>query len=96
MTLDPYQYYLVHLEKIRDEWKKFPDFKSKHKSFGKNKVYLFYGTERGGTIILRLRSGKEEYHLDEEVNFMDWENALAEYNQIKSTKDMMDLLRRNQ
>ena len=96
MALDPYKYYMIHISERLNEWKQHPDFKQKHKSFGKNKVYLFYGTKRGGEIILRFRSGSKDTHMDEAVHFMDWQNAVSEYNAIKSTKDMMDLMRRNE
>lgn len=96
MALDPYKYYMIHVEEHLADWKQHPDFKQKHKSFGKNKVYLFYGTQRGGEIILRFRSGDKLSHMDESVHFMDWKNAVEEYQAIKSTKDMMDLMQRNQ
>lgn len=87
--------YTVDIDKKRAEWKKYSDFKQRQKSFGRNKVYLFYGTQRGGEIILRFKSGDKMTHMDETVHFMDWRNALSEYQDIKSSKDMHDLLRRN-
>lgn len=96
---NPYNYWLLHIDKIRNQWKQYPDFRERMKTFGRNKVYLFYGRQRGGIIILKFRGIKgrdETAWMDEQVHFMDWENAVSEYNSIKSMHDMHDLAERNQ
>jgi len=84
--------------KMLEEWKKYPDYFGKNKKIGKNKITLIGGKDRGATILIYSHlSNKDEYlNTFDEVNFMEWSNAVEEYNSIKSSKDILKLIERNQ
>ena len=101
-------YFKNRLSKEDDFWSEHKDFKYKQKNLGKDlKIELLYGTERGGQINI-WESGKSDlehiwttsddkkFHKIEEVGFMDWKNAKEEFSNIKTQKDVVDLMWRNQ
>ena len=91
------QKYYDKRDELLKEWKKYPDYFGRVKKIGKSKVTLIGGKKRGAVILIYSHlSSKDDYlNLTEEVHFMEWENAVDEYNNLKNSKDIMDLLRRN-
>ena len=82
------------------------DAKYKTKNISTWIIELIYGTERGGRIFIWQKgksdlhhiwtpSDNDKYLLADEVGFMEYENAIAEYNKLKSVKDIVDLMWRN-
>lgn len=69
-------------------------------------IELFYGTERGGQINIWQKgyeklehvwppSDDKKLHRTDQVNFMDYQNAVEEFNGLKNSHDVIDLMDRN-
>jgi len=72
-------------------WKKFPDFKHRRKQVTSWNVELIGGTKRGAVIL--VDSKKEKFK--DEINFMNYNVAVNEYNDLTSGLRVMNLLERN-
>jgi len=94
------------LQKEVDEWRKYPDAVLKSKKVGSFHVELLGGTERGAHINIWEHERSTLHHVftpsdDDkwmkvgEVNFMHYGNAVEEYRQLKSVRDVLDLMQRN-
>ena len=89
------------------EWLSFPDGHYKQKKVGRFIVELYYGTERGGMILLwsarhddrmymaSSSSTDRRYFIFDEVHFMFAENAQAEYRYLEKVSDVIELAWRN-
>ena len=92
-----------------ERWSRHPDFHFQAKTVGRFRIELFYGTERGGTVLIWIkaeketekllyvwpRSDDETRQLDSEVNFWDYGNAQDEYRELRNNKDVIALMWRN-
>jgi hypothetical protein len=87
--------FLGAIDKERKELKNNKDFFEKHKAIGNSRVYMIGGKERGAVIFIYIKGKDDLESLFEEVHFMDWKNAVAEYNDLKKQSDLLDIIQRN-
>ena len=97
----------IPLEKeTHDKWTEFSDGHYRSKKVARYIVELYYGTDRGGQIYIwepgyeSLEhvwppSDDKKYHMANEINFMDWHNAIDEYRDLNTSKDVINLMHRN-
>lgn len=89
-----------------DSWKEFPDFKGSSKKVGRYRIELLGGTDRGGLINIWEKeksslphvwtpSDNNEWKKLDQVNFVYFLNAEAEYRYLKNEGDVLYLMTRN-
>lgn len=90
---------------LKEKWD-YPDVVYRSKKISKYTIELVGGTERGAEIKIWKKIDKywmgEKYeplsghdYILEEIHFMHFANALDEYNELKTVKDIYDLMRMN-
>ena len=93
--MSEFENFLDKRNEIVKEWKQYPDFFRKHKKIGKHRVELIGGKKRGAVILVYYHDKDDDLTLNEEINFMDFQNGVDEYKQIKNAKDIIDIVNRN-
>ncbi len=69
----------------------------KTKKIGKSRITLLGAKDRGATMLVYSHLSNKDDNLNffDTVNFMNWQDAIEEYRALKTRKDVLDIIRRN-